>query len=256
MPLPVYFLSDAHLGGESPAREGPKERSLIAFLDARAPGETVYLLGDIFDFWFDDGRPPDGRHAGVLRALGRCTDRGVRLLFMGGNHDYWARTGRGPGWLERAIGIEILEDPHVAEHHGRRHLLTHGDALGGARGNYRYMRAILRNPGTIWAFGLLPRSVRFKLAELTSAASRKRHGEKLVVDAAAALRDEAARVLSGGGYDAVIAGHVHRPELVRLDRGAYLNLGDWMLYRSYGVLKGGELALETFGHGTLTPTPP
>jgi len=256
VPLPVYFLSDAHLGGESPAREGPKERSLIAFLDARAPGETVYLLGDIFDFWFDDGRPPDGRHAGVLRALGRCTDRGVRLLFMGGNHDYWVRTGRSPGWLERAIGIEVLDDPHLAEHHDRRLLLTHGDALGGARGSYRYLRAVLRNRGTIAAFGLLPRSVRYKLADLTSAMSRKRHGDELVVDAAAILREEAVRALASGDCDAVIAGHVHRPELLRLERGVYLNLGDWMLYRSYGALRDGELALETFEQGTLTPTPP
>jgi UDP-2,3-diacylglucosamine hydrolase len=256
VPLPVYFLSDAHLGGESPAREGPKERSLVAFLDARAPGETVYILGDLFDFWFDDGRPPAGRHAAVLRALGRATDRGVRLLFMGGNHDYWIRTGHGPGWIERAIGIEVIEDPHRAEHHGRKLLLTHGDALGGARGSYRISRAVLRNPLSIAAFGLLPRRAQDGLATLTSSMSRKRHGPELVEEVAARLREQATRVLAEGEVDAVIAGHVHRPEILRVEHGVYLNLGDWMLFRSYGVLRDGELALETFQDAALTPAPP
>ncbi len=252
MPLPVYFVSDAHLGGESPAREAAKERSFTGFIDARAPGETVYLLGDVFDFWFDDGRPP-GRHAAVLRALGRATDRGVRLLFMGGNHDYWVRTGRRPGWLERAVGIEVIEDPHVALHHGRRLLLTHGDALEGARGGYRLVRAVLRSRAAIAAFGLLPRSVQNGLARVTSATSRKRHDEELTRRAAEHLREEARRVLARGEVDAVIAGHVHRPELVRLERGEYLNLGDWMLFRSYGMLTGGGLALRSFHPEALSP---
>lgn len=249
MALPVYFLSDAHLGGEPPAREGPKERSLVAFIDARVPGETVYLLGDIFDFWFDDGRQPGPLHDVVLSALRRATDRGVRLLFMGGNHDYWVRTGRGPGWLERAIGIEVLEDPHVAVHHDRRLLLTHGDALGGAHGKYRYVRWVLRNRMTIAAFGILPRRLQHRLAALTSAMSRKRHGEQLVKHASTWLRDAAARILERGEVDAVVAGHIHRPELLRLERGIYLNLGDWMFYRSYGVLRDGELLIEMFRNG-------
>ncbi len=252
----VYFLSDAHLGGESPPREAAKERALVAFVGARVPGETLYVLGDLFDFWFDDGRPPDGRHGAVLRALASATDRGVRLLVMGGNHDYWLRTGRRPGWLERAVGIEILEDPFLALHHGRRLLLTHGDALGGAHGPYRVVRAVLHNRTAIAALGTLPRWARGALARLASSSSRKRHDEALNVRSADHLRKEAARVLAAGQADAVIAGHVHRPELLRLERGVYLNLGDWMLFRSYGVLRDGELALETFHLGSVSSARP
>lgn len=255
MPRPVYFLSDAHLGAESPAREASKERSLVAFLDARAQGETVYLLGDIFDFWFDDGRHPQSRYDGVLRALGHATDRGVRLLFMGGNHDYWVRTGRRPGWFERALGIDVIADPHMAFHHDRRLLLTHGDALGGARGTYALVRGVLHSRLAIAAFGTLPRGVRHHFARLTSATSRKRHDEALTARAAERLRAEAEKVLARGDADAVIAGHVHRPELLRLTRGVYLNLGDWMGFRSYGVLRDGELALESVHGETFRPIP-
>ena len=255
MPSAVYFLSDAHLGAEAPAREAAKERSLTAFLDARTPGETVYLLGDLFDFWFDDGRPPEGRHETVLGALERATDRGVRLLFMGGNHDYWVRDGGRPGWFEKALGIEVLEDPHLAVHHDRKLVLTHGDALGGARGMYRVVRSVLHNRIAIAAFGLLPRRARHALARLASATSRGRHDEELTARSAELLRTEAKRVLERGDADAVIAGHVHRPELLELERGTYLNLGDWMVFRSYGVLRSGELALESAHEEGLKPIP-
>ena len=245
MSHPVYFLSDAHLGGESPAREGPKTRTLVEFFDARVEGETVYLLGDLFDFWFDKHGPHPTRYTPVLRALGRASERGVRLFFMGGNHDYWARTGRGPGWLERVLGIGILDDPQVVEHHGKRLLLAHGDALGGARGAYRWFRALLHHPLPILGFGLLPRGIAFRLADLTSATSRRRHSEELLRRAARLMREEATAILAEGGVDAVIAGHVHWPELLKTDHGVYLNIGDWMFYRTYGVLRDGELAIES-----------
>jgi UDP-2,3-diacylglucosamine hydrolase len=247
--LPVYFLSDAHLGGEPPAREGPKERALIAFLDARAPGETVYVLGDLFDFWFEDGAPPPARFDAVLRALGRAADRGVRVRLMGGNHDYWVRGRKGPGWLERELGIEILDDPHFDQHHGRRLYLCHGDALGGAEGGYRLLRGVLRNPLAIVGFGILPRALGRRIAALASKASRRSHDESDQDRRAARLRERAAAVLAGRQVDAVVAGHVHRPELRRLAGGEYLNIGDWMVFRTYGVLRDGALALERFEEG-------
>jgi UDP-2,3-diacylglucosamine hydrolase len=252
---PVYFLSDAHLGGESPAREGPKERSLVAFLDARLPGETVYILGDLFDFWFDDGEPP-ARHAAVLRSLGRLIERGVRCLLMGGNHDYWLRTGRGPGWLERELGVEIVDDPYVAEHHGRRLLLAHGDALDGARGSYGALRYLLRHPLATFGFGLLPRRFQHGLGALASSTSRRRVTAELIEVVAAELRATATRILAERDVDAVIAGHVHRPQLVSTPGGEYLNIGDWMFYRTYGALRDGVLSLESSDGGSpLKPIP-
>ena len=244
----MYFLSDAHLGGESPALEGPKERSLISFLDARCSGEAVYILGDLFDFWFDDGEPE--HYSAVLRSLGRLVQRGVRCHLMGGNHDYWLRTGRGPGWLERMIGIEIIDDPYLAEHHGRRLLLAHGDALGGARGSYSALRSVLRHPLAIFGFGLLPRRLQHGLGGLASSTSRQRVTDELIEEVASELRATATRILAERDVDAVIAGHVHRPEQVKTAGGEYLNVGDWMFYRTYGVLRDGVLALESSDGGS------
>ncbi|MFN2384556.1 MAG: UDP-2,3-diacylglucosamine diphosphatase [Gemmatimonadota bacterium] len=243
---PVVFLSDVHLGGASAALEAAKEADLISFLEELSGDATLYLLGDIFEFWFEDGGPPPARYGAVLRALGRVTARGARVAFLGGNHDFWARTGGRPGFLEQALGIELLTDPHEVTHQGVRLLLTHGDALGGARGGYRAVRGVLRSPLAIAAFRRLPRAVRLGLAARTSATSRTRHTGPAQTRHQDALREAARAVLATSICDAVIAGHIHAPERVELPGGVYCNLGDWITHRTYARLDGGALTLETY----------
>jgi len=244
----VTFLSDVHLGAHPAAVEAAKELDLIELLDELPAGSTLYLLGDVFDFWFDYDEPPR-RHGPVLRALRRARDRDVAIAFMGGNHDFWVRAGRGPGWLERSLGLEVLDDPHLARHDGLSLLLTHGDALGGPRGVYRWVRAVLRHPTSIAAFRLLSPRVGHWLADRTSAESRDRHAEADLARHRDTLRAAAARELARVEVDAVVAGHVHSPERKELDGGVYLNLGDWTIHRTYGRLEDGRLSLEQFRAG-------
>ncbi|MGH7551022.1 MAG: UDP-2,3-diacylglucosamine diphosphatase [Gemmatimonadota bacterium] len=242
----VYFLSDVHLGAGPPELDRAKERDLVAFLATLRPGETLYLLGDVFDFWFDFGGPPPARYAALLEALGGAVRRAVRISFMGGNHDYWARAGHRPGWLEREIGLEVAEDPHVVEHQGLRLLLSHGDALGGPIGGYRAVRAVLHQPVAIRLFRLLPSRLGYAIADRTSGFSRDRHDDAITREHARRLREAATRILVEEDVDAVVAGHVHVPERLETPHGLYLNLGDWILHRTYGRLEDGELMLETF----------
>lgn len=242
----TYFLSDVHLGGGPPAVEAAKRKDLVAFLDRLAAGDALYLLGDIFDFWFDFGSPPPARYGAVLDALERADRRGVELAFMGGNHDHWARTGRRPGHLERTIGLRLIGDPHALGVDRMRLLLTHGDALGGSHGAYRIVRGIFRNRLAIRAFRLLPQPAGYWLAARTSTVSRRRHDEAARARHRDILREAALATLAGGGWDAVIAGHVHAPELRPTPHGVYINLGDWIEHRTYGRLLDGELTLESF----------
>lgn len=242
----MYFLSDVHLGAGPPELDRVKERDLVGFLAGLRPGEALYLLGDVFDFWFDFGDPPPARYLALLEALGRAVRRGARISFMGGNHDYWARVGRGPGWLEREIGIEVVGDPHTVEHQNVRLLLCHGDALGGVIGGYRIVRGVLHHPVAIRLFRLLPSRLGYAIADRTSRLSRDRHDDAATREHARRLRDAALRILAEEPVDAVVAGHVHIPERLETPHGVYLNLGDWIQHRTYARLENGQLRLETF----------
>ena len=242
----IYFLSDAHLGGDEESIESRKRQDLVAFLDRLRRGDRLYLLGDVFDFWFDFGVPPPADHATVLAALEAATRRGVGIAFMGGNHDHWARTTRHPGYLETTVGLELIDDPHTLIVDGMRLLLCHGDALGDPRGTYRVVRAVLHHPAAIFGFRLLGPRIGRRLATRTSALSRRSHRPEAQPIHEDRLRSAARAVLSGGRYDVVVAGHVHRPELLTTDNGVYLNLGDWIERRTYGRLEDGKLTLEDF----------
>ena len=242
----ITFLSDVHLGAGPPELDRAKERDVLAFLDRLGSGDTLYLLGDVFDFWFDFQGDPPALYGPLLDALASAVRRGARISFMGGNHDYWARAGRGPRRLEREIGLELIGDPHQVEHQGLRLLLCHGDALGGAVGSYRTVRGVLHHPLAIRLFGLLPARLGYAIAARTSRLSRDRHDEALTREHADRLRDAARRVLEAEPVDAVVAGHVHVPEHLETPHGVYLNLGDWILHRTYGRLEGGRLTLERF----------
>ena len=100
----VYFLSDVHLGAGPPELDGAKSRDVVTFLDRLGRGDILYLLGDVFDFWFDFHGEPPALYGPLLDALAAAVRRGARISFMGGNHDYWARAGHGPRRLEREIG--------------------------------------------------------------------------------------------------------------------------------------------------------
>lgn len=246
MSTTIWFLSDVHLGAAEPAVEAAKERDLLEFLTRPVAGDRLYLLGDVFDFWFDFAEPPADRYVAALQELEACTSRGVEIAIMGGNHDYWVRVGRGPGWLERKIGLEVIDDPHEVEHQGLRLLLTHGDALGGAKGTYRLVRWVLHHPLAIRAFRLLPVGLAYRVADRASRASRSRHHEEMLEAYRRKLREEAFDRLAEGDLDAIVAGHVHHPERTESEHGVYLNLGDWVIHRTYARLADGELSLETF----------
>lgn len=249
----IYFLSDVHLGAGEPAAEAARERDLIAFLARPVEGDRLYLLGDVFDFWFDFRAPPPDRYRAVLRALQECVSRGAGVSFMGGNHDHWVRVGRGPGWLEREIGLEVIDDPHAVEHQGLRLLLTHGDALGGAEGTYRLVRGVLHHPLAIRAFSLLPPRLAYGIADRASGTSRSRHHDEMLEAYRRRLREKALDRLARGDLDAVLAGHVHHPERTESADGVYLNLGDWVVHRSYVRLEDGTLSLESFRSAARDP---
>jgi UDP-2,3-diacylglucosamine hydrolase len=236
----IYFLSDAHFGTGPEELEARKRRHLSALCDRiKADRAGLYIMGDLFDFWFEYRTVVQTEHLSVISLLHDLRHAGVRITYIAGNHDHWI--GR---FFKDDLGIRVVKGRLELELDGKRFLLAHGDGEG--RGDWGYkclLRPLLRNPLSILLFSLLHPDVAVPFAGWISRTSRTRLNQP-AVRVAAALRAAALAKL-GRGIDYAVFGHCHLPELTRSGSGAYLNLGDFFSHFTYGVYRNGSLSLET-----------
>lgn len=233
----ALFLSDCHLGAGSPAEQAAREARVQAFLEREAPAaSTVYLLGDVFDFWFEYRAAVFRRHFRVLAALRALAAAGVRVVFLGGNHDYWAGS-----FLRDEVGSEIHTQPFTERAQGRHLYLAHGDGLGPGDRAYPALRAVLRSPWTIAAFRWIHPDWGLAVADTVSRFSRGRRDESKFD--AERLCDYLAEPRFADGADAVVIGHYHHPTHLKRPSGEFLILGDWLGWNTYARLEGGAFSL-------------
>jgi UDP-2,3-diacylglucosamine hydrolase len=233
--LPIYLASDVHLGMAPPETEP----AFLGWLDhCRTHASQVIINGDLFDFWFEYGSAIPRGHTRVLGALASLVDAGIPVLIMGGNHDWW-----GGSYLREEVGVEFHQEPVTLELHGRKTLLAHGDGLGGGDLGYKLLKLILRGRLTRWAFRWLHPDVGAWVARSVSR-TEARAGESLEKQQARTrfLGEWATKYLEGHpDVDLVVLGHTHIPMVKEVFPGRYyLNTGDWLVNRSYGILQAGR----------------
>lgn len=237
----IYFISDAHLGREATSLEKEKEQKLLSFLAQIEPEcEILYILGDLFDFWFEYKNLIPKQFDSILFALRKLKESGSQVIYLAGNHDFWLGD-----FLPKQLGIEVHPDFLEVSHQGKRLFLTHGDGLAKKDVGYRILKKILRNEICIWLYSLLPSDWAYFIAKEVSQSSRNYTSKKDLkyLEEYKIFAQEKIK----SGFDYVIMGHIHLPILEKIDKGYYVNVGDWMKNFSYGVLEKGELRLERFG---------
>lgn len=148
----IYFLSDAHLGSRAIADNGASEKRLCAFLDSiKDEAETIFLLGDMFDFWFEYRNLVPKGMVRFLGKLAELTDSGVEVHFFTGNHDIWTF-----GYLERECGVNVHRGPETMDlvigDRTARFFLAHGDGLREDSTSFRLIRRIFHNWICQWLF--------------------------------------------------------------------------------------------------------
>ncbi len=237
----IYFISDAHLGAGTLEQESEKRETLIAFLQ-QLPGraEQLYIVGDLFDFWFEYRSAILKQHFSVLFELHDLIRQGVRVVYMAGNHDFWLGS-----FLTEQVRIETVYGSITVELQGKRLFLCHGDGMISQDWGYRLVKRVLRNRSCIRLFQLIHPDIGVAMGRLISRLSRK-HGAPTTWDPRPAYRNLALSLLKNQPYDAVIFGHVHQPDFQEWEGKAYLNIGDWITQFSYGRLAEGKLSLERF----------
>ena len=224
----IYFASDIHLGAGSSAEVRATEHAFCRWLDmVSEDASQIYLLGDIFDFWFEYKRVIPKGFVRVLGRLAELTDRGVRVVFFTGNHDMWCRD-----YLTKECGIEVYTNPRVMEVGGRVLHIAHGDNMNiGNQPLLRLMNGMFRSASLRWLFSwFIHPDVALKFGHWWSGKSRKSHGrETISVDMLSYLTEYARRHHSEDSRaEAYIFGHMHLANHTEIEDGVeVLFLGDW-----------------------------
>jgi UDP-2,3-diacylglucosamine hydrolase len=244
----IYFISDAHLGAEEKEKEKIKEGRLLAFLDkVKEDGDSLYILGDMFEFWFEYKNLIPKDHFKILSQLRDVVDSGIKVSYVVGNHDFWLGD-----FLTEQIGIRIFKEEVEVNHQEKKIFIAHGDGLAKKDWGYRILKKILRNRVNIFLYKQLPPDLSYPLAKFVAGKSRAQADKR----EASYLEDYKSFAYEKirQGFDAVILAHTHIPILENLiygspsspQRGIYLNIGDWFKHFTYGKLLEGKLYLEKF----------
>ena len=147
----VYFLSDAHLGSLAVPHQRMQERRLVRFLDSiKEKAAAIYLLGDMFDFWYEYRYVVPKGFTRFLGKLSELTDMGVEVHYFTGNHDIWAYE-----YLEKECGVILHKKPETTEIYGKEFFLAHGDGMGDPNKSFKVIRAIFHNKVCQWLFSAL-----------------------------------------------------------------------------------------------------
>mgnify|MGYP005666387885 CR=1 FL=1 len=242
----TYFASDFHLGIDARLPSEDRERQIVRWLESiQDDAEAIYLVGDVFDFWFEYQKVVPKGYVRLLGKLAELSDAGVPMYFFIGNHDMWMFR-----YFEEELGIPTYRKPIIREIHGKTFFIGHGDGLGPGDHGYKLIKKVFANRVCQWLFERLHPNFGIKLANFWSGKSRAINPET-----ASFLGEEnewlvayANRKLDTVDVDYFVFGHRHLPidYLLKNGRSRYLNLGEWMNYNSYAVFDGTDIQLQFF----------
>lgn len=236
--MKIYFFSDVHLGLSNDKKEKLKETQLLKFLDSvKKDGTELFILGDLFDYWFEYKHViPRGFHR-VISKLDEIVQSKIKVHYILGNHDFWMKD-----FFKNDLGIEVYRDPTIFIRNKKTFYLHHGDGLNKKDIGYKILKVLFRSKFTIWLFSLLHPDFSASIAKRTSKASRDYTSNKDFGETDGML--ELANKKFEEGIDFVIMGHRHKSMYSVKNKNIYLNLGDWINEKTYGVFDGKTLLLK------------
>lgn len=242
-----YFMADAHLGSMLKEDQRAHEQKVVRWLDMVAEdADEIFLLGDIFDFWFEYRYVVPKGFTRLLGTLARMADQGIKIHFFPGNHDWWTF-----GYLEKEVGVIVHREPLEVELNGLRFYMAHGDGLGDDNRAFRFARWCFHNPVLQWIVRTLPCAWGQWVGLKWSASSRKKHED----GEASCFRGEdnehlvqfAKKYSAEHPVDYFVFGHRHLYLYLQLATQSRLCiLGDFFNEFTYAVLDENGFVPETF----------
>lgn len=242
----IYFAADFHLGVPDYASSLERERQIIEWLESiRSDAYSIYLLGDIFDFWFEYKYTVPKGFVRLLGKLAQLRDEGIPVYFFTGNHDMWMFD-----YFPKELGIPVYRDPQVLEVGNHKLLVGHGDGLGPGDHTYKVLKKFFNSKLCQWLFARLHPNLGMTIANSWSRKSRitnTRRDEKFQGQEAEFLWVYCRDVEKTNHHDYYIFGHRHLPlDLKVSEKSTYVNVGEWVHFKTYAVYDGINVALKEF----------
>lgn len=240
----IYFASDFHLGVPDHYSSREREDRIVRWLDLiRDDAAEIYLMGDVFDFWFEYKTVIPKGFIRLQGKLAELSDAGIGITFFKGNHDMWVFD-----YFKKELGAEIVSDELVIERNGKKFFLHHGDGLGPGDASYKLLKKIFRSSFCQWLFARLHPNFGIGIAQKWSINSRARNAK---IEVLRDIEDEwlvtySKELLKTEFYDYLIFGHRHLPLDITLGESRYINLGEWINFSSYAVFDGQDVELKYF----------
>jgi UDP-2,3-diacylglucosamine hydrolase len=243
----IFFLSDFHLGAPDAPRSLQREKLIVGFLnEIRDEADTIFIVGDVFDFWYEYKKVVPRGYVRLLGKLAELTDAGITIQFFVGNHDMWMKN-----YFQKELNVPVYFEPKEFIFNNKTFLVGHGDGIGPGDRGYKALKKVFRNPVCQWLFGVLPPAVGMGLANYSSRKSREAAGnhkeETFLGEDKEWLLIYSKETLAEKNFDFFVFGHRHLPIDYRLSgTSRYINLGDWINYQTYGVFDGKDMELKSY----------
>lgn len=239
----IYFASDFHLGSFPQEHSRKREKLIVSWLESiKKDAKELFLVGDIFDFWFEYQTVVPKGYIRFLGKLAELSDMGIKITLFKGNHDMWMF-----GYLQEELGATIIDNELEIERNGKRFYIHHGDGLGPGDKKYKFLKKIFRSSFCQWLFARLHPNLGIGIATKWSKHSRlaNNEDEKFLGRDKEWLIQYAETVLAQKPIDYFVFGHRHLPYQLDLSPTAEIvNLGEWINYHTYAVWDGQTLTLE------------
>ena len=251
----IYFASDFHLGTPSQESSLAREKKLVRWLESiRSNAEEIFLVGDLFDYWFEYKRVVPRGYTRLLGKIAELTDSGIPVHVFTGNHDMWIFD-----YLPTELGVSLYRAPIKREFNGKKFFIGHGDGLGPGDHGYKFIKKVFASKVCQWLFARLHPNFGVGMMHFWSRRSRAATGQNdekflgrdkewLVIFCHDTLKEE--------HHDYFIFGHRHLAMDLLLDNESsrYVNLGDWLTFDTYGVFDGTDFQLLHYtDDGQSTP---
>ncbi len=236
-----------HFGTPNQNDSFQREQKFIRWLNfIQKDVSELYLLGDVFDFWFDYKTVIPKGFTRLFGKLAEFSDQGVKIHYFKGNHDMWLN-----GYFEEELGFTIHSDNLEIERNGIKILLGHGDGKGPKDYKYKFLKKVFRNSFFIFLFKWIHPDIGMAFAQYSSKSSRYATGKAKKEHFHGAenewLISYCKRKLEKKHQDYFIFGHRHLAIDFQInDKTKYINLGDWLSYNSYAVFDGKQIELKYF----------